>query len=794
MRLLLKPFMMMDRKLIRDLWRLKTQLIAISFVVACGIATFIMARSAVDSLEMARDIYYERYRMADVFAGAKRAPLILDERLRSIPGVAQVYPRIRFAVTLDVAGMDEPAVGALISVPDIGESPLNGLYLRRGRLLEPGETDSVLISEAFAEAHDFRPGDSLKAVINGRLRTLRIAGIVLSPEFVYSLGPGQIMPDDKRYGVLWMNRRALEAVVDMDGAFNNVVLTILPGANADVVMDDLDRLLAPYGGIDAYPRKDQLSNWFVENELTQLRGMAVIVPIIFLSVAAFLLNIVLSRQIATEREQIGIMKAMGMLDRSIGLHYVKFAAVVVLLGTALGTAIGAWVGSGLTEMYTQFFRFPVLAYVFDPATVSTGALISMLAAMVGAVGAVHRVATLPPAEAMRPAPPANYHKTVLEALHLESLLSQSARMIVRHLERRPGRAVLSVTGISLAVAILIASMFMIDALWHMIDVQYELANREDVTVTFNEPKAVRALDEVTHLPGVLAAEPIRSVPVRFRHGHLTHRTGITGIRDGGSLRRMIDANLNPVPMPDRGLMLSQKLAEILDVQAGGPVTLEVLEGRKPVREVVVAGVVQEYIGANAFMELDALNELMGEAPSISGAALLTEKGGDKELLASIKGIPQIAGTVLKGFAIQAVYDIMAEFIVQQTLFNTIFAGMIAFGVVYNTARISLSERARELASLRVLGFRTGEVAYVLLGELVLLVLVSLPIGIVLGWGLSVMVTQSLDTEMFRLPLHISMRTYGYAVLTVLVAALISGLVVWQRVLRLDIVEVLKTRE
>ena len=785
---------MLDRKLLRDIWRLKGQVVAITLVVACGIATYIMAVSTLDSLAAARDVYFERYRLADVFASAKRAPMMLQERLRNIDGVATAYPRIRFGVTLDVEGLAEPATGLLMSVPDNGEPPLNAVYLRRGRLLLPGETDAVLVSEAFAEAHGFLPGDQLKAVINGRKRSLTIVGIALSPEFVYSLPPGAIMPDDKRYGILWMNRRALEAAVDLDGAFNDLVLSVMPGSSVDRVMDEVDRLLAPYGGLDAYPLKDQISYWFVQNELNQLNTMAVVLPAIFLSVAAFLLNIVLARQIITEREQIGMMKALGITNRVVGLHYMKFAIIIVMLGAVLGTLLGIQLGEGMTKTYTLYFRFPLLAYVFDPRTLVIGTAISVAAAVLGTQGAVRHVISLPPAEAMMPAPPVNYRPMLLEWLRLERVLSQPARMIARHLERRPGRALLSVIGVALSVSIFVVAVFPLDSIRHMIDVQYNIANREDVNLTFVEPKGIRALDEVLALPGVLAAEPYRNVSVRLRHGSLVHRTAITGLIPGSNLKRIIDQDLQPVALPGQGLMLSDKLAEILDLSVGEYVTIEVLEGRKPVLEVIVSGTVREYVGVGAFMRLAALNNLMDEPATMSGAALLTDKGGSLALFRQVKRTPQISGTLLKEVAINSFEETMAKTILQMTFFITIFAGMIAFGVVYNTARISLSERARELASMRVLGFTNREVAYVLLGELTLVVLVALPAGMAIGYGLSSALAQSMDTELFRLPVVISARTYGAATAVVLVASLLSAYIVWRRILRLDIVAVLKTRE
>jgi putative ABC transport system permease protein len=562
----------LNKKLLRDLWRLKGQALAIAMVVMCGIATFVMTSTAMDSLTEAKNSYYERYRLADLFTNAKRAPLHVVEQIRQIDGVAVAYPRVQFAVTLDVRGLDEPASALVLSVPDFGDIPLNDLYIRKGRRPLPSENDRVLVSEAFANAHGFEPADTLKAVINGRMRTLTISGIVLSPEFVYSLAPGQLFPDDKRYGILWMNRRALEAATDMDGAFNSLVLSLSPDAKANGSQNDImfaiDNLLEPYGGIDTITRKDQPSYWFVQNELTQLRTMGLWVPIIFLSVAAFLLNIVLGRQIQLERDQIGMLKALGYEDRQIALHYLGYALTIVFLGSALGTILGMVVGSSLLVLYTQYFHFPSLTYIFNANSLSLAMIVSLLAAVAATFNSVRKIVALPPAEAMQPAPPMMYKKSFLDRIGVFKLFSTTGRMIVRHLERRPSRAIMSIVGVSLSAAIFLSTIFMIDSMDQMLDVQYNIASREDVNLMFVEARSMRAMEDVRQMPGVLAVEPYRVVPARIKFGNKMHRGQITGITPEAKLKRMIDIDLKPIGMPSSGLMLSTKLAQILGVGRG----------------------------------------------------------------------------------------------------------------------------------------------------------------------------------------------------------------------------------
>lgn len=380
----------LDRKLLRDLWQVRGQALAISLVIGAGVAMFIMYLSTFHSLRLTQRAYYDRYRFANVFAGLKRAPLELRDRVAEIPGVARVDARVVVDVTLDVPGLPEPATGRLVSMPVPAQPTLNDVFLRRGRLIAPGRPDEVLVSEGFALTRGLEPGDAVGAVINGRRRRLRIVGIALSPEYVYSIRPGELMPDDSRFGIFWMERRALASAFNMEGAFNNLAIRLLPGASESDVIARLDRLLAPYGGLGAIPRALQTSHWYLDNELSQLQGVGLIIPIIFLAVAAFLLNVVLMRIVSVQREQIAALKALGYTNLELGAHYTKFSVAIGIAGAALGTAGGAWLGAGMTSIYNNFFRFPILQYRLPSNVVGGAVLVSFVAAVLGASGAVRR--------------------------------------------------------------------------------------------------------------------------------------------------------------------------------------------------------------------------------------------------------------------------------------------------------------------------------------------------------------------------------------------------------------------
>jgi putative ABC transport system permease protein len=784
----------LDRKLLRDLWRLKGQAIAIGAVMAAGVAMLLAYISTFDSLQLTQRAYYDRHRFADVFASLKRAPLSVRHRIEEIPGVSIVETRVVADVTLDVEGMQEPAVGRLVSVPVPRRAILNDLFLRRGRFLEPGRPDEVLVNEGFALAHRLEPGSTLQAIINGRRRTLRVVGIALSPEYVYTIRPGEVIPDDERFGVLWMERQALGAAFNMEGGFNDVAIALMPGTSEQAALAAVDDVLRPYGGLGAIPRRMQMSNWALTNELTQLRGFGLMVPVIFLGVSAFLLNVALTRIVSVQREQIAALKALGYSNAQVGFHYVKWSLGVGVAGAAAGLVGGAWMGSAMTDLYNDFFRFPVLVYRLSPAVILAATAVSLGAAVLGALGAVRRAVRLPPAEAMRPEPPTRHRTSVIERIGLQSLLGPAARMVVRNLERQPIRALTSVIGIGLSSSMLVLGLFFLDAMDEMMRVQFDVIQRQDLTVTFVEPRSAAAFFELRRLPGVLAAEPVRMIPVRLRAGHRSRQIAITGLVSTPRLQRVVTTAGRAVALPPGGLVLSRTLAELLDVTAGDTIGVEVLEGRRPIRQAPVVGLVDEYLGLSAYMSMDALNDLAMEAGVLSGGYLLVDSLQEDALYRRLKMIPAVAGVALKRAAIESFNETLGETMGVMIVFNVLFAGTIAFGVVYNAARVSLSERSRELASLRVLGFTRGEISAILLGELAVVTALAIPVGLATGYLFAAAIVSAFETEMYRFPVVVGARTYAFAAVVTSVAAAISGLIVRRQLDRLNLVEVLKTRE
>ncbi|MGD2118121.1 MAG: FtsX-like permease family protein [Chromatiales bacterium] len=784
----------LDIKLWRELWNMRMQALAIAMVIVGGVGIFIMSLSTLDSLYETRASYYRNNHFAHIFATLKRAPLSLVKRIEDIPGVDKVETRVVAYVNLDVAGFDDPVSGHLLSLPDNSPGLLNQVYLHKGRLFEPGRDNEVLISREFAEAHHLEAGDSLHATINGRRKKLTITGTALSPEYIYQIAPGAMFPDYQRYGVLWMARKPLATAYDMDGAFNNVTLTLNKGANEQDVIDRLDELLKRYGGIGSYARKDQLSNRFLSEELKQQETIATIFPIIFFGVAAFLLNVVTSRLISLQREQIASLKAFGYSDIAVGLHYAKLILLIVAIGIIIGSGVGVWMGKGMSNIYMDFYSFPYMIYVLKPQVIFAAAVISMTVALAGTLYAVFNAARLPPAQGMRPEPPPIYHATLVEKLGLQRWFSQPSRMILRHIERHPLKSLLTTLGISMACGTMMTGGFQEGAIDQMVKVQFGMSHTSDLTAIYTDPTSERSLYSLRSLQGVEHVEAYREAPIRIQFQHRFYRTTVTGIQNDGRLMRLLDTDLKRIDVPQDGVILTDYLAEILHVKPGDMITMEVLESNRPTVEVPVVGTAKEYLGVRAYMQRATLNRLLKEGNAISGAWIDVDPHYQKSIYAELKNMPRIAGVVEQKSAIKAFYETLAETILFFTFISTLLGGSIAFGVIYNSMRIALSERNRELASLRVLGFQRGEVAYILLGELALLTLVAIPLGFVFGYGLCAYMAYKFDTDLYRIPLVLGMNVYAFAGLVVIASSVISAIMIWRNITQLDMVAVLKTKE
>ena len=784
----------LDKKLARDLWRMRGQAVAIAVVIALGVLMLVMMDGLVNSLGETKRAYYERYRLADVFAPAKRAPNHLLKDIAQIPGVGAVEGRINGGALIDLPGIDVPVRARALSLPERGAPRLNDIYLTDGRRLDATRVDEILLLRGFAKAHDLRPGSRLTATMNGARRTFTIAGLAESPEFLYAVAPGELAPDDSRFAVIWMNEEALASAFDLKGAFNEALVALSREGRVDVVIDGLDRLLGPFGAAGAYGLKDHVSNRFISEEIAGLQASSKTVPPLFLAVAAFLLYIVISRIIQSEREQIGLMKAFGYSGREIATHYGKFILVIAAGGAALGCLAGVLAGRSMAVLYLDYFKFPFLVFQIDPSAFVIAIASSILAASAGGVFVLRGIFKLTPAVAMRPPAPADFSKSAAISTALKRVLDQPSRMIVRRMLRQPWRAGAAIIGIAAGMALSVAMLSVMSSFDKVLELNFSVIDRSDVTVSFVEPLGDSAIYALQRMPGIIEVEPVRTVPALLRNGLNTYRGAINGLVGQPKLNRAVDADMQPIYVRRDGIILAKALADILKLKAGETLTVEVREGRRPVLQLPVVAVAQSLLGAPAYLELSALNRALKEPNRVSGAYLRIDQADSAAVYKRIKDMPIVAGVSLRAETRAAFKKLMDTGAGAVRYIMAAIAGIITFGIVYNSARIAFAERSRDLASLRVIGFTKGEAAYVLLGELAIITLAALPVGSLLGYWLASAISAGFSTDLYQIPQSFSPEAYGVAWIAVLAAALISGWLVKRDVDRIDLVSALKTRE
>lgn len=784
----------LTKKLGRDLWRIKGQAIAIGLVIAVGVLMQVMMTGLVASLEETRRAYYERYRLADVFAPVSRAPLRLADELRLIPGVSAVETRVKGSALIDLDGESLPIQAQVLSLPEYRDPELNAIFLTDGRKLDGNRTGETIVLRSFAVAQDLSPGDTLEVTMNGFRRDLKVVGFAQSPEFLHTAAPGEMISEDGRFAVLWVSQSTLEAAFDMDGAFNEAIMSLARGVDSAPVMAAADRLLDRYGGLGAYDLGDLSSNRFVTEEINGLRTSSTSVPPVFMAVAAFLLYIVISRMVQAEREEIGLMKAFGYSNGEVGLHYFQLIMVIAVGGALAGCLMGIAAGRAMVDLYLIYFKFPFLVFRLDPAAFFMGFAFSVLSASAGGMVVLRRVFLLTPATAMRPAAPPDYSRTGRFGAGLNRFLDQPTRMVLRRITRQPGRMAGSVAGLAAGVALSAAMASILSGFDDMMELSFSIVDRSDLSVAFIHPVEARTAYDLESLPGVLEVEPSRIVPAILRNGFEEYHGAINGFVAKPRLNRAVDADKQPIHLRQDGIILSTGLASILDIQAGQHLTVDVREGRRPLIDIPVVAVSESLLGAPAYMEINALNRLLKEPLRISGASLRIDTNKADLVYKQLKDMPVVAGVSLKQDARNALQEVMDEGAGSMRYVMALIAGIITFGVVYNAARVAQAEQSQNLASLRVLGFSRGEVAFVFLGELAVVTLLALPVGALAAYFLTFAISAGFSTEIYQISADLSAASYGSAILVVMISSVLSGWLVKRDIDRADLVSSLKTRE
>ncbi|MEQ1608382.1 MAG: FtsX-like permease family protein [Hyphomonadaceae bacterium] len=768
--------------------------IAIAMVLGCGLSIFVMAVGMRESLEHTRHEYYANQQMADLAVSLVRAPERVEFDLAAAPGVAVVEARVAGLALLDLPGVVEPASARLVSLPSNGKPLVNNLVLARGRWPDPTVAEEVLVNEAFAKALDLETGATLEATLRGRRQTLRIVGIANSPEFVFVSAPGELFPQPDRFAVIWMGHEALARAYDFEGAFNEAVFRLAPDADQKLAKRSIDAIVERYGSTGVYGRDRMPSDRFLTEELRQLATMATFLPAIFLVIAAFLVNVSLARIVATERSNIGLLKAFGYSDAAVGWHYAKSALMLGAVGALIGSGAGVWLGRLIAAVYRDYYHFPRLDFA-APLWIFVAAFAAALAsASAGALFAVMNAARIAPAAALAPPRPVAFSQSNGLTGALSRHLDAKSRVIVRRIVRFPRRSATTVIGIALAIGLLVVARTFPAVMDRLLDVHFSQANRQDVTLSFIDAREEGVLHAVRQLPGVIYAEPTRVDSVILHNGVRSVEEVLIGSKPDTRLGRLIGAGGKLLPPPAAGVALARALAAKLGVKTGDWIDVEQTRGARVRASVRVAAIVDPMVGSSAYMDLDAQARLMREPRQITGANVRLDPASYDAFNSALKRTPTLAGASFLTLAEQSMRRSFQEGVGYMNLVYLSFAAVMAGGVAFSAARVTLAEQERDLATLRVLGFTRFEVSYVLIGELAALAFLAIPAGCVAGTLMANWLMQLFQTDMYSFPYVFNPEGYGLAISFTLACVAVAAFVVRGGIDRLDMVAVLKGRD
>jgi putative ABC transport system permease protein len=789
----------LDRKLRREVWTAVGRLAAITCIIAVGVACYVEMSSAHSNLTEAKERFYARCRMADFSIELKKAPVTELAELSSLPGVEAIRPRIQFYATVDVPRVEELLNGQVLSLPDRRENVINDVVLKRGSYFTQTRHNEVIVNEAFAQKHGLRPGQWIHLILNNRRQELFVVGTAISSEFVYLVGPGAISPDPEHFGVFYLKHSFAEEVFDFDGAANQVLGKLTPShaGRPQEVLRRAERLLTSYGVFTTTPLRDQPSNRFLSEELEGLATFTLIMPSIFLTVAALVLNVMMTRWTEQQRTIVGTLKAVGYSNLQVFWHYVKFGLIIGVLGGVLGCVLGYYLAEWVTGIYSEFYVFPDMANRFYPGASLTGLAISLVCATVGALYGAWRVLRLKPAEAMRPKPPKQGGAILLERVGwFWNRLDSGWRMVLRSVIRNRVRTGAGLFSAAMGTCILVTGFMMQQAMKHLIDFQYQLVWRSDVDLIFKDERSRDALREARRLPGVEHAEPLFEVACTFVNGPISKRGAITGLDSNARLTIPRDAEGRRIKVPAAGVAMSRKLADILQVQVGDVLRIVPIKGLRQERPVPIVQIIEGYLGLSAYADIDYLNRLVNEEFAVSGVQLeLAEDSRQRRgLHRELKELPGVQAVSQREDMIRNLQDTIIK--TQTTFIGLLifFAGVIFFGSVLNASLISLAERQTEVATLRVQGYGPWEIGGLFLRESMIVNLCGTLLGLPLGYRLTVVLTDLYDTEMFRIPV---VFTRGIAAWTMVVAILFGLLAhgfVQLSIHRMDWLDALKVRE
>ncbi len=808
--------------LLREILNAKSQFFAVAAVMFFGITLFYSSYMAYFSLKESVAAYYERYNFLDYYAEARNVTPEIIKKIKEIEGVSEAIGRISaeinaFAppkkegavknafISADIGGTGKNSIRKitlrLISLPDRNLPEINSLLVQQGSYFDSDNKYLCLVNNKFAEFYDLKKGDTIKTIINLRQCDFKLSGVVSGPEFIIAL-KSITSPLSDDFGIIYVKESAAQQILGYESSYNQVHVRFKKGADAKSAIDKIEKMLKPYGFSNGFDRDKQFSYKVISEEIKNLQNTALMFPSVFLFVAATIIYIMQKRLVNNQRTQIGVMKAFGYSNAAVLWHYVKYALLMAATGCVPALFAGYQLGSLLLNVYNQVFAIPELDPKIYWKVVGMSLFISFAFSFLASFNSVKRISRIQPAQAMRTEPPEAGRTIFIEKIKpVWNCFSFSYKMIFKNIFRNAQRTSLNVFGISATIMFFMISMFFADSIDFAFNSQFFEFQKQDYSVIFSRPSAAADVMALESVGGVASAEPVVQLGVEIIKGWQKRETVLIGLAKSNKFTRLIDDDLKPMELPDEGIVIAHMLARSFSIKKGDMITVKTYIGnfklkdasREIIKRVRVAAIAKQYAGINCFMSEKALKDFLGEGSFATGAYIKTQKGRGTEVkkkLLEYSGIDEVQGRL-------DIYNAFMDQLKFMKVFVTImiiFGGVMGFAIIFNSTLISIMERMRELASLKVLGYTQYELKRLLFVENILICAFSCAPGAAVGYLMCEFVGYLFSNDMFALEIVIYKKTYLIAFFLVFLCTVIAGLATGRSLNNLDMVEVLKSRE
>lgn len=784
----------LNKKLLRDLWQAKGQFLSVLVIVVIGVMFYSGINAAFRNLSGASEKYYREYRFGDLWVSFQKAPESTEARIESLPFVKMAMGRIVQDVNILISG--ENASIRLITLPDEKKDIVNDIMMKSGRYFSLTDNNQCLVDEAFFKAHNLKTGDYIFPIINGNEVRLKVIGSVTNPEYVYSIkDASELVPDNRRFGVIYIKKSFGQAILGTNGSINSASMLLREGTDIEKAKDDVKKLLKEYGVTEVVDREDQISNRMISEKLKGLQSTGGAFPVLFFIVAAVIIYITMGRMVENQRNQIGVLKAFGFGNMRILLHYLSFSACLAISGSLIGSIFGMYLGKAFTELQNVYFNLPTGDMKIYPELVVPASLLTLFFCLLAGYNSCKKVFKIMPSEAMRPKSPLKGKKIIIEKVELLwKSLNYSWKIILRNVFRYKRRALLTSIGVIFATSITVVALGENDSIKFLVDQQYSNIQNYDIKVNFSRFLSLEELRYIKSIPHVSKIEPVIETGVEISNGWRTKTTGFTALVGNPEIYKVTDKAGTPLILPDNGILLPDKLSKVLGVSPGDMVNVQSFLPGKEKKEIQVKGTIAQYLGTSAYANLESIDYLLGEGRIANSAVIkLDSRSSEQQVVERLKEIPAVRSVQSKSDSMNNLTKNMAS-LTSAIGVMIVLAALLSIAVIYNIATINIFERQRELATLKVLGFKDSEIRSLIFNENYLITIFGALIGLPLGAWLGNYMLSMYETDAYTIPFVMKGGSYALAAALTIGFTILANLTLRKKIRNIDMVEVLKSNE